>query len=362
MTARNTRTHDEDDDDTDGPIFDPSLVVDGEDQDDLIQKIKHIRAGIGQTEPIKIRLRKKEGSKWPYIDELDTEEPNTHEIGLKHGAGEYQIYITWIERDRQGESKTKTATQRFFLGKHYDRLKKEQEEQERFMSSSGDKVDKLMEMVMRPQQNDRSLELMMTMMQSQSNQFQTMMLENAKQMQEAQRRADESRNQLMQTLITVAMPVVTALVSKPAPEHRESIADKLVPQLLNRLTEQKETPNPIQQLKDMKELMDMMKPESTTAEKTWIDVVENLASAVIENAPLIVSSFTPKALVQQQMTAQIAENPQYGQILDDDEKFRMFVTRLREGLKDDQKVRLILEKSGKLEKAEALGCFAQILA
>lgn len=362
MTRQN---HEDDDfDDLDGDNFDPSIVADGEDAEDLSAKVKHIRQNIGTDEPIKIRLQKREGTKWSYIDELDTEDPSTHEIGIKHGGGEYRLYITWLDAKSK---KTKTATHRFVLGRNYDRLRKEQEAHDNFMTSSGDKIDRLLEVIAQPKQ-DKSMELMITMMQSQSNQFQTMMLENARQQQEAQRRAEESRTQLLTTLATVLAPVLSAVVNKPAPtvpEPRESLADKLLPTLIEKLSEKKETQSPIAQLKEMKELMDMIKPETSAPEKTWIDVIENLASTVVENAPLILSAFTPKALVQQTMNNQIAQNPEIGEVLKDDEKFIAFVRTLREKLGDDNKVRIILEKGGNLDRAISLGAFnspAQITA
>jgi hypothetical protein len=302
----------------------------------IYSKLKEIKAGLSEEETIRIRLCKKDenGKSFPQIDKLTEDEIEPHEIGLKHGSGEYKVYMSWTE---QGKSKVSNIG--FKLGKHYDNLKRERD---------SERLSPLISTTS-SQSSDSFLQFILAQQQQQMERFERIQVEERERREREERDRRQSRENMFTFLAPLLAPVIAKFMDRPQATmiQNDSTAEKMLTMLLPTILDNKQN-GAREMLSLFREGMEMGKELAPNQdnEKSWIDIVET----IVQTAPAILASALPPKVIQQQ----IESNPQVQDIVNSPDKFKILVDKLisTHGI---EKAKEILKSSGHLEKAISAG-------
>jgi hypothetical protein len=302
---------------------------------ELEDRVLAIKSLIGEDTPIKVRLHKANGNRFPQIDVLDESTVDPHEIGVKHGSGKYKVYISWT--DATGKPQVKQLM--FELDKNYDTLKKERDLLTAPIAITGTQsTEKIIEMMML--QNQQNMEQQRIQRQIDND--------NAERIR---KESSDKMNMLLTGFMTLASTIIPAMINRPAPQiqPQNDLGEKLLLTLMPTLLSQGKNATG-EALALLREGMEMGKEIASKAEpeeKSWIDLVES----VIEQSPMILQAIMPP----KEMQKQIESNPEMKAIIDDDQKFKYMVEKFI-AEKGKEFTVTLLEKTNQLDRAKNLNC------
>lgn len=278
---------------------------------DLIDQLNDIIGGfIPEQIPFTVTLNKSNAitKKWEQMERWEQQmPPSSHELGIMHGSGYYQVVINW--RDKTGKPGIKRIF--FSLGVNYDRLKRESE---------------------------KSLSLSLPHAVNGNEDFKTMMMMMIKTSQDEAKRAQEN----MQSVMTAMVGMMTAVMSRPAQEYRESLSDKLLPGLIASLADRGAQSHKamIEVFQDGVKTGVQTSGGNATMEKDGIDYTAIINMAIDKLPDVLNSIFSPKV-----NRTILMENKNFKTILENPELKEEFLRKAKE-THGEEMLKRAIEKAG----------------
>lgn len=228
-------------------------------------RLEAIFGQISEDDEVRVTLHKaNKFGRFPICDNLDPERIDYHEIGTKHGAGTYKVYVKWRKQSKGFKKEAwDTRNWTFEVDEYYNEVKeKNREEEQRKKSFNA------------PNQNGDMIAMMI-----------------------------QQQNLMMQNVMTMMGGMFTAIASRPAPASNDNDLLKYV--LSERREERKESSEIF--MKGIEMGMNQ-KAAAEEPETNWKDI----ALEVIAQAPAILSpifgGMAKKALDENQHYLQ---NPEF---------------------------------------------------
>lgn len=278
---------------------------------DLIDQLNDIIGGfIPEQIPFTVTLNKSNPitKKWEQMERWEQQlPPSSHELGITHGSGYYSVIINWRNKNNT------PGIKRFFfsLGANYDRLKRETE---------------------------KSSAPVLSAASSGNDEFRTMMMMMIKTSQDEAKRAQET----IQTMMTGMVGMMTAMMSRPAAEYRESTADKLLPGLIASLGDRSAQSHKamIEVFQDGVKTGVQTSGVNNTMEKDGIDYTAIINMAIDKLPDVLNSIFSPKI-----NRAILMENKNFNTILENPELKEEFLKKAKEK-HGEELLKKAIEKAG----------------
>jgi hypothetical protein len=277
---------------------------------DLMDQLNDIIGGfIPEQIPFTVTLNKSNPitKKWEQMERWEQQmPPSSHELGVTHGSGYYSVIINWRHKNVPGIKKIF-----FTLGINYDRLKRESEKSNNPVSSVGN---------------------------SGNDDFKSMMMMMMKTSQEEAKRSQET----VQALLTGMVGMMTAVMSRPAQEYRESISDKLIPGLIASLADRGAASHKamIEVFQDGVKTGVQTSGGNATMEKDGIDYTAIINMAIDKLPDVLNSIFSPKI-----NRSILMENKNFKTILENPELKEEFLRKAKEA-HGEEMLKKAIEKAG----------------
>ena len=277
--------------------------------DDIQEEIKELIGEFGQDEKFNITLYKIDGitGRGKQIAKFrDGVFPDSHEIGVLHGSGEYQIYINYSDPNTKTGKGLKKK--RFSLGENYDQLKRDND------------AKKLNEFLLQKENHlannkqNSNMDSLIPFLQMQQQQSNTM-LQTMMQMQ-------QQSSQNFMSLAGILAPLLF--------KDKDSGFEKLLPVLIEKISD-----NNKENIGLVKEIYSMKSNDQE------VSPIENIVTKLIENADKILSPLASTKRVR----SELQKSPQLLEIINHKERFEQVKAELVEKL-GEEKTEKILNKAG----------------